>query len=103
MRDLAFDPTTVAVEAGETVRFVFVNVGAVVHEAYLGDTAAQADHASEMAEMSGMDHGDDNVLIVDPGERGEMTHTFERSETLQLGCHQPGHFEAGMVLDVDVK
>ncbi len=102
MRDIAFSPTTIEVETGETVRFVFDNTGQVKHEAYLGDAAAQEDHADEMSSMGDMDHGDDDVLVVEPGEVGELTHTFDEAGTVQLGCHEPGHYEAGMVMDVDV-
>ncbi len=55
-----------------------------------------------MSSMGGMDHGDDDVLVVEPGEVGELTHTFDESGAVQLGCHEPGHYEAGMVMDVDV-
>ena len=103
MRDIEFSPTTVDVEEGDEVRFVFTNSGAVTHEAYVGDAAAQADHADEMESMGGMDHGGDaEVLTVEPGETGEISYTFAEAGTVQLGCHEPGHFEAGMVLDVDV-
>ena len=53
MRDIEFSPTTVDVEEGETVRFLFHNTGEVAHEAYIGDAAAQEDHADEMGSMGG--------------------------------------------------
>lgn len=102
MRDNAYSPTTIDVDAGETVRFLFTNTGKVTHEAYVGDPAAQAEHADEMESMGSMDHGDDDVLVLEPGQDGDLTHTFDQSGTVQIGCHQPGHFEAGMVLDVAV-
>ncbi len=102
MRDNAYSPTTIDVDAGETVRFVFTNTGKVTHEAYVGDPAAQAEHADEMESMGGMDHGDDDVLVLEPGQVGDLTHTFDEAGSVQIGCHQPGHFESGMVLDVSV-
>lgn len=48
MSDIAFAPDEVEIAAGETVRFVFENDGAVAHDAFIGDKAAQADHAEEM-------------------------------------------------------
>ena len=103
MRDIEFSPTTVDVEKGETIRFLFTNSGAVTHEAYVGDAAAQEDHADEMESMGGMDHGGDaEVLTVKPGETGELSYVFDEAGTVQIGCHEPGHFEAGMVLDVEV-
>lgn len=105
MRDIAFEPTSIEVEVGETVRFVFTNTGAVAHEAYLGTADEQGEQADEMDgmdDMEGMDHGGGDVVTVEPGETGELTHTFTGAESLQFGCHQPGHFEAGMVLDITV-
>ena len=37
MRDIAYNPTTVEVKAGETVRFVFNNEGQIRHDAFIGD------------------------------------------------------------------
>lgn len=108
MRDIAFAPTAIEVEAGETVRFVFPNTGVVTHEAVLGTADEQGDHADEMDsmgsmdDMDGMDHGGEDAVTVQPGDTGELTHTFGDAGSVQLGCHQPGHFEAGMVLDITV-
>ena len=109
MRDIAFEPDEVDVRAGETVRFVFTNVGEVKHDAFIGDEAAQEDHEMEMRdedEGGGMDHGDGGAeeegLTLDPGEEGELTHTFDEGDELLIGCHQPGHYEAGMTVSVNV-
>lgn len=101
MVDVAFQPATLQVAAGETVRFVFTNSGEAVHEAYFGDAAAQEDHAEEMDDMEGMAHGDD-ATVVEPGETAEVTYTFDDAGSTQIGCHQPGHFESGMLVDVTV-
>ena len=102
MVDIAYEPTAIDVEVGETVRLVFTNNGEAVHEAFVGDAGDQDDHAGEMADMDGMDHGDDDVVTVEPGESGELTYTFEEAGTTQIGCHQPGHYEAGMLIEVNV-
>lgn len=103
MVDIAYAPTEVEVEAGETVRFVFTNNGEALHEAYVGDAAAQDDHAEEMGDSGemGMDEKGEAV-VVEPGETGELTYTFDDAGQVQIGCHQPGHYEAGMVLDIAV-
>lgn len=64
--------------------------------------AEQEEHADEMDSMGGMDHGDDDVLVLEPAHDGDLTHTFDEAGQVQIACHQPGHFEAGMVLDVAV-
>jgi uncharacterized cupredoxin-like copper-binding protein len=98
MHDIAYVPTTVAVRAGETVRFVFHNKGQAVHEAFLGDEAAQAAHEKEMEKgaMGGMKGGEGNEIKVDPGKTGTLTHTFGAGESLLIGCHEPRHYGAGM-------
>lgn len=37
-----------------------------------------------------------------PGKTGELTHTFKTGQAVLVGCHQPGHYTAGMKLAVDV-
>ena len=31
-----------------------------------------------------------------------MTYTFKGGESLLIGCHQPGHYEAGMKVSLTV-
>lgn len=108
MTDNAYAPDTVEVAAGERVTFAFTNDGDAVHEAYIGTAEDQEAHADDMAgdgdngshDMGGIDDG--AALEVEPGDTGELTHTFEESGELVIGCHQPGHYEAGMRLDVEV-
>lgn len=100
MKDIAYDPAAVTVKAGETVKFVFRNEGAIRHDAFLGDEAAQAEHEKEMRSEGGH-HGDD-AIIVEPGKTGSLTHTFKAGDALVIGCHEPGHYVAGMKLAVTV-
>ena len=106
MTDNAFAPDAVEVAAGEIVTFVFTNDGEAVHEAYIGTAEDQEAHADDMAEDHGgghdMDDGGGEVLDVDPGDTGELTYTFAEAGEYLIGCHQPGHYEAGMRLDVEV-
>lgn len=124
MIDIAFEPTAVTIQAGETIRFLFTNDGAIEHEATFGDADEQEEHAEEMREAEGMDmHGTDEPsgdhadgdgddghgdaaapLVLEPGETGEVTMIFDdpdMSSTI-IGCHVPGHWEAGMRVDVAV-
>jgi uncharacterized cupredoxin-like copper-binding protein len=111
MVDIAFKPDTLEVEQGETVRFVFSNRGEVVHDAFIGNADAQADHEAEMREADENDddghdggHDEDNsdAVAVDPGDEAELTHTFDDTGTIEVGCHQPGHYDDGMKITVDV-
>lgn len=123
MTDMAYTPAAIDVPAGQTVVFTFRNDGAVRHEAVVGDLSQQEAHHAEMTEMAGthdmgsmdessMDEGsmghdgeamtELHSVVVDPGETVEMTHTFESAGATLIGCHEPGHWEAGMKMDVSV-
>lgn len=100
---LTFEPADITVAAGETVTFRLTNEGAVVHDFTLGDQATQDEHETEMSEMDGMDHDEPNVATIPAGETVELTWTFGDEGTVLIGCHQPGHYEAGMTGRITVE
>jgi uncharacterized cupredoxin-like copper-binding protein len=113
MTDNAYQPTDFRVTKGETVRFRFKNNGTVNHEAIVGDDAVQMKHHEEMAASSGpVDHGNmshgkasatsPSAITVAPGTTGELTRTFDQAGTLLIGCHVPGHWEAGMKATITI-
>ena len=111
MTDNAFTPTTLDVAKGETVTFSFTNTGATVHEAVVGDDAVQSQHHDEMAASTEEDdHGGDGhgsesgsgSITVEPGASGDLVHTFDEAGTILIGCHEPGHWEAGMKATITV-
>ncbi|UZE13941.1 cupredoxin family protein [Pseudomonas sp. B21-053] len=120
MGDMSFDPKAIDIKAGETIRFVLVNKGQLLHEFNLGDAAMHAAHQQEMltmqqsgmltptamkemdhGSMAGMDHGmkhdDPNSVLVPPGKTAELTWTFSKATQLEFACNIPGHYQAGMV------
>jgi len=119
MGDMSFAPKAIDIKAGETVRFVLVNKGRLLHEFNLGDAAMHARHQQEMLQMqqggmkamdhgnmAGMDHGkmdhgmkhdDPNSVLVEPGKTAELTWTFSKATGLEFACNIPGHYQAGMV------
>ena len=102
MRDIAFAPTAVDVRAGEKVRFVFKNTGQVVHDAFIGDQAAQDEHEKDMR-GGHSDHGKGgNAVSVKPGKTERLTYTFDRPGQILIGCHQPGHYTGGMKAAVNI-
>ena len=101
MRDIAFSPDRVTVPAGRPVRFVFGNRGKLAHEAFIGDNQAQMDHEMETSSMGGMAQGPD-AINIQPGQTGTLTHTFGPNDRLLIGCHEPGHYAAGMKVMVTV-
>ncbi|MGY2196969.1 copper-resistant cuproprotein CopI [Pseudomonas gingeri] len=122
MTDIAFSAKELEVKAGETVRFVLINKGRLLHEFNLGEASMHAAHQQEMLKMqqsgmltptgmqmagmdhsamAGMDHGmkhdDPNSVLVEPGKTAELTWTFSKADNLQFACNIPGHYQAGMV------
>lgn len=102
--EMRFDPAEFDFFAGDTVRFEVTNDGSVRHEFYVGDVAAQEAHAAEMRETdgSGMAHDDPNGVTVEPGQTETLEITFDEAGELQVGCHEPGHFQAGMAAPITV-
>ncbi|EJM23565.1 putative copper-binding protein [Pseudomonas sp. GM21] len=121
MGDMSFTPKNIEIKAGETVRFVLVNKGQLLHEFNLGDAVKHAKHQQEMLQMqqsgmltptgmkemdhgsmAGMDHGamkhdDPNSILVEPGKTAELIWTFTKATRLEFACNIPGHYQAGMV------
>jgi uncharacterized cupredoxin-like copper-binding protein len=98
--DLHFQPDQLQAKVGETVTFRLVNVAKIPHDLVLGDEAAQTAHEKEMRSMgsgASMDMGGDtNAIHAGPGETKELTWTFSKAGTTLFGCHEAGHYAAGM-------
>ncbi len=99
---MRYDPQTFTVKAGETIRFVVTNVGRLKHEFIIGDPAEQRAHAEMMRKMPGMEHEDPNALNLEPGETKTLIWQFGQAGMVEVACHVPGHYEAGMVAQVKV-
>lgn len=102
--DMRYEPERFDVSAGETVRFEVTNSGEVRHEFFIGTTDEHRVHAEEMRES---EHGDDAhanpaAVTVEPGATGTLEYTFEEAGELLVGCHEPGHYESGMVAPLTV-
>jgi uncharacterized cupredoxin-like copper-binding protein len=122
MGDMSFDPGNIEIKSGETVRFVLVNKGQLLHEFNLGDASMHARHQQEMLQMQqagaitptgmkemdhgamdhgamghGMKHDDPSSVLVEPGKTAELTWTFSKATRLEFACNIPGHYQAGMV------
>ena len=97
--ELRFDPVSIDVSAGEVVTFVVRNDGATDHEFVLGDSDYQEMHARGDHYMDGMD----NAVTVGPGESAEITWHFEVAGDVLYGCHEPGHYEGGMVGTIQIR
>jgi uncharacterized cupredoxin-like copper-binding protein len=124
MTDFAYSLKTVSVRAGETIRFIITNKGAVLHEFNINTEAEHVAHRPMMAMM--MDHGmitaekvisltmtmpdgskmshiEPNSVLVEPGKSAELSWKFTTAGELQIGCNIPGHTEGGMVSTITVR
>ena len=114
MVDIAFEPTVVTATAGERVVFRFKNRGEATHDAFIGTAKAQRAHEREMRKAErdddghGSEHGgngssaDVDAVTVKPGKTAKLSYTFTEPGTLEIGCHEPGHYKAGMKIVVTV-
>ena len=123
MTDNAYNLKNLTVKAGETVRFIIVNKGTLLHEFNLNTAAEHAEHRPMMAMMvdhgmitadkivnmsmtmpdgSKMSHTEPNSMLLEPGKSGEISWKFAKSGTLEIACNVPGHAESGRVAPVTV-
>jgi uncharacterized cupredoxin-like copper-binding protein len=100
---MRFEPQSVTVRKGETIRFIIANRGAVLHEMVLGTAQALKEHAALMKKHPGMKHDEPSMAHVSPGATGEIVWQFTQSGEFQFACLVPGHFEAGMIGKVVVQ
>jgi uncharacterized cupredoxin-like copper-binding protein len=123
MTDNAYNLKKLAVKSGETVRFIIVNKGTLLHEFNLNTAAEHDEHRPMMAMMvdhgmitadkivntsmtmpdgTKMSHTEPNSVLLEPGKSAEISWKFATAGTLEIACNIPGHSESGMVAPVTV-
>ena len=126
MRDNLFEPERISVSEGETVLFTISNQGELVHEFNIGTAAMHAEHQKEMMtmmehgvlevdkinhekmtmDMGGgqtMKHTDPNSVLIEPGKSAQVVWTFPEDASLEFACNVPGHYQSGMVGEIDFR
>ncbi|MEH6356526.1 MAG: plastocyanin/azurin family copper-binding protein [Marinobacter sp.] len=124
MYDNYYEPESIEVEPGETVRFVIKNTGEFVHEFNIGTAAMHETHQKEMMMMvdhgviqggklnrdmmemdmgngMSMKHDDPNSLLLEAGESQEIVWKFSEKGNIEFACNVPGHYQAGMYGEVN--
>jgi uncharacterized cupredoxin-like copper-binding protein len=119
MYDNYYEPETIEVEPGETLRFVVENKGSQVHEFNIGTPAMHEAHQKEMMMMvehgviqggklnhdmmemdmgdgQSMKHDDPNSVLLEPGQSEEVVWTFSEEGNIEFACNVPGHYQSGM-------
>jgi len=128
LHDNYFEPESISVAAGETVRFVIDNQGNLLHQFTIATPAMHTAQQAEMAmmvdhgmlsdtavdqhamhmdhggmEMGEMTHDAPNTVLVEPGQSAELTWTFPESGTLEYACNLPGRYDVGMVGEIAIQ
>ena len=124
MYDNYYEPESIDVKPGETVRFVVENKGSLVHEFNIGTPAMHESHQKEMMMMvehgviqggklnrdmmemdmgngMSMKHDDPNSLLLEAGESQEIVWKFSEKGSIEFACNVPGHYQAGMYGEVN--
>ena len=119
LEDVYFEPESIDVKAGETIRFVLTNNGELVHEFNVGTPHMHDEHQEEMqmmvdhgvleadkinremmkmemADGTTMEHDDPNSVLLEPNETAEIIWKFTNPMELEFACNIPGHYDAGM-------
>ncbi len=112
LSEFGFDPGELDLTPGETVRFILINEGVVLHEFRLTTehkaeehvAAGHADHGDEGDETEEGHHEDADILVNVAGgatRTVEMTLPTDEIALDQVACLIPGHYEAGMFASID--
>ncbi|MCR8916347.1 copper-binding protein [Marinobacter panjinensis] len=126
MMDNYYEPESISVKPGETIRFRVKNEGALVHEFNIGTADMHDAHQKEMQMMvehgviqggklnrdmmemdmgngHSMKHDDPNSVLLEPGESQELVWKFTDQGNIEFACNVPGHYQAGMYGEVNLK
>jgi uncharacterized cupredoxin-like copper-binding protein len=94
-----YAPEKLTVKSGQTVRFIVTDAGKLKHEFTIGDAEEQRQYAEMMKGMLDMKHDGGNAVSLEPGQTKELIWRFGKPANVEIACHIPGHYEAGMHRD----
>ena len=119
-----FEPSEININKDETIKFIVLNVGELVHEFNIATKEMHIKHQPEMMMMvvneiilpdrvdkekmrqmakknPAMAHDHSNSVLLSPGEKAELIWKFSNKTKLQAACNVPGHYEAGMIIKIN--
>lgn len=100
---MLYEPRSITVTAGETIRFVVTNDGTIEHELVIDTAEGNALLKAEIANAAGgAHHHGPNAVMLQPGEAGEVVWRFTEPGTFEFACLLPGHQELGMAGPIKV-
>lgn len=123
--DNYYEPESLSIAQGETVKFVLTNSGDFVHEFNINTPEEHASHGTHMQMMvdmgmiapdkinrtamaaskgtdHDMSHDEPNSVLLEPGETRELIWTFNTDAELEFACNIPGHYDSGMAGAVNI-
>jgi predicted lipoprotein with Yx(FWY)xxD motif/uncharacterized cupredoxin-like copper-binding protein len=95
LMDGVIDASAATLQVGQEYTFQISNTGSMIHEFYIEIAGADG----EPLEAEGMEA---EVEDIEAGATASLTWTFTEPGNYQFACHIPGHYPAGMALNVTV-
>jgi uncharacterized cupredoxin-like copper-binding protein len=93
-------PERTTFRVGEPYVFAVGNEGQLVHE-FVIEPAGSTEEAALEAEVDGEER-EAEIEDIAPGQTAELEWTFAEPGNFQFACHLLDHFEAGMVIEIEV-
>ena len=123
MYDNYYEPAQINIKKNETIKFIVLNVGELVHEFNIATKEMHIKHQPEMMMMveneiilsdkvdkekmkqmakknPAMAHSHSNSVLLSPGEKGELVWKFNNKAKLEAACNVPGHYQDGMIAKI---
>jgi uncharacterized cupredoxin-like copper-binding protein len=102
---MRFVPDHFEARVGETIRFVVTNPTDVPHELFMGTMAEPLAHHREVMneppdqQVQLMQHTGYGLYLM-AHDTGQFLYPFGEAGQVTIGCHVPGHWEAGMLATI---
>ena len=125
MYDNYYEPSSFQINAGETIKFEVENAGDLVHEFNIANKMMHMKHQPEMEKMfdneilfsdyidkenekmakmdKSMGHSHSNSVLLEPKQKGDIIWKFDNAVDIEVACNIPGHYQAGMIAEVNIK
>ena len=123
MYDNYFEPNEIIIKKGETIKFIVINYGELVHEFNIATKEMHIKHQPEMMKMvenqillvdkidktkmkemakkdHSMAHSHSNSVLLEPNQSAELIWKFSANTDLEAACNVPGHYQAGMIAKI---
>ena len=124
MYDNYYEPKEIKIKKGETIKFIISNYGELVHEFNIATKEMHIKHQPEMMKMveneilladridkkkmkkmakknHSMGHSHSNSVLLEPNQSAELIWKFSTDTNLEAACNVPGHYESGMVANIN--